>query len=812
MQTKNLQIAKILLTVLAVLILLLFTKFSRNIDAAAENTYSVIAGERQPDTNIVIIHISSSDLESIGPWPIKRSYYALLINNLSQQGVKKIGLEIFLSSRMVTQTVYDKLLKNVIEKSGRVVLSSLAGKIFRTGDKFYTDSLSYPSPKLLNESLTTGHINYIKNNGFEIPLTVEMRGESEKAFAYQLFGGEVNTPSILINFHSSWKQFKQYSLLEYFELVQNKSAELKKLKDKIVIIGISDPQIASTIETAYDEALPGTALHAFALDNLRNGNWLKTDNYIPSAVVFVLMVLGTILLLPKLKAKRYYVYTSLFGIFLIISFVGFILFNQKLADSFFILPFLFVITAEAVFFLLEKQNILKGVLDEREVLKKLLAAKEAELNRLQKELNVATDDGSVQLVEKIKSLKDDIEKLREDEEDKTKADIPSEETVKNFHGIIYRSKVMNEVVELVKKAAPVDATVLIVGESGTGKELVAQAIHKLSGRKDNNFVAVNCAALTETLLESELFGHVKGAFTGASSDKKGRFEAADKGTIFLDEIAETSDNFQAKLLRVLQTGEIEKVGSSRQFKVDVRVVAATNRHLEEAVKQKKFREDLYYRLNVFKIELPPLRERKEDIEALASYFLSNESKEMSLSKSALNALLDYDWKGNVRELEAVIKRALIFANAEGRDMIKLSDLPKEVVKESKYNFEDLVIESLRAKKFSHSSVSDTAKELGSVNRTMISENFRGVVFKTLYENGFDIDKTVSVISDTDEGEVRERVRNKIQTYIKNIENDLSKIDADDFEVVKSKFSSKYKNLPSKFHPYLDEVIKWKMQL
>ena len=184
---------------------------------------------------------------------------------------------------------------------------------------------------------------------------------------------------------------------------------------------------------------------------------------------------------------------------------------------------------------------------------------------------------------------------------------------------------------------------------------------------------------------------------------------------------------------------------------------------------------------------------------------------MSLSKAAANAIVEYDWKGNVRELESVIKRAVIFSKSEGRKMLQLSDFPKEIVKNIKYDFEDLVLESLRNKKFSHSSISETAKELDNVNRTMVAENFRGIVFRALFENNFDIELSVDVIAGISDHEVREKVKGKIHTFINNIENDIVKTVAGDFEEVKSKFSSKYKNLPAKFHLYLDEVIKWKLK-
>ena len=306
---------KVILVILVAIILLSFKGFTESTDRYFEDFYSVIAGERLPDSNIVVIHISKSDIDRIGPWPIKRSYYALLIKNLKEQNVSKIGLEVFLSSRLITQTIYDKLLKNEIEKSGRVVLSSIAGNVVESKGKFYTDSLSYPSPKLLNQNFLTGHLNYLRKNGIVIPLVIDNRGDLEKAFSYQLFDKYREEKSIRINFRSSWRKFRNYSLLEYFGLVQSKSSELKYLKDKVVIIGISDPQIASTINTVYDEKLPGVALHAFALDNLMNLRWLKSDIYFISGILFLVTLIGFIFIQPKLKAKQLYSYIFLIGMF-----------------------------------------------------------------------------------------------------------------------------------------------------------------------------------------------------------------------------------------------------------------------------------------------------------------------------------------------------------------------------------------------------------------------------------------------------------------------------------------------------------------
>jgi len=248
--------------------------------------------------------------------------------------------------------------------------------------------------------------------------------------------------------------------------------------------------------------------------------------------------------------------------------------------------------------------------------------------------------------------------------------------------IIGKSQPMKELIEMVSMVAPSEATALITGESGTGKELIARSIHFNSNRKDGSLVIVNCAALTETLLESELFGHEKGAFTGADRRREGRFMQANKGTIFLDEIGEMSSVMQAKLLRVIQDREIQRVGSDATMKVDVRILAATNRDLQEDVEAGKFREDLYYRLNVVTLRVPPLRERLEDIPLLAQHFLHNYAKKNKKSIKgftplAMDMFIKYDWPGNVRELENAVERAVILGPG---DYISEKELPLSITR------------------------------------------------------------------------------------------------------------------------------------
>ncbi len=253
----------------------------------------------------------------------------------------------------------------------------------------------------------------------------------------------------------------------------------------------------------------------------------------------------------------------------------------------------------------------------------------------------------------------------------------------SFEGIVGRSRPMRDLFQLLETVAATNSTILVTGETGTGKELVARAIHHNSLRRANHFVAINCSAIPETLLEAELFGHVRGAFTGAVGNRVGRFEQAHKGTLFLDEIGTMGAPLQMKLLRALQEREFERVGDSRPIKVDVRVIAATNGDLGKMVGEGRFREDLYYRLNVIPVRLPPLRDRKDDIPLLVHHFLERYSREMNPSRSpmtvsqqAMRRLMAYAWPGNVRQLENALERAVALSG--GRTQIEVADLPPDV--------------------------------------------------------------------------------------------------------------------------------------
>jgi two-component system nitrogen regulation response regulator NtrX len=348
----------------------------------------------------------------------------------------------------------------------------------------------------------------------------------------------------------------------------------------------------------------------------------------------------------------------------------------------------------------------------------------------------ATKKGAFDFIEKpfaservLVSLRNALDQRRLRDENRT-----LKKAVEIRHQMIGDSAALKQVTAAIARAAPTNATVLIQGESGVGKELVARTIHRNSRRSQERFVQVNCAAIPEELIESELFGHEKGSFTGATEKQVGKFEQADRGTIFLDEVGDMSAKTQAKVLRVLQEGEVERLGSARTIKVDVRVIAATNKNLEEEIEKGTFREDLYFRLAVIPIQVPPLRERAEDIPPLVRHYLDvfareNNVRSKRITQAALEALQRYRWKGNIRELRNTVERLMIMTAA---DVIDVADLP-DVVRTPSGN----------ARGAGAPGEAETAK--AGTLREFKDSSERAYLVTKLRENGWNISKTAEMI-------------------------------------------------------------------
>lgn len=819
-----------------------------------------LRGQQQVDTSLVFLYIDDDAIHLLGGYPLKRSYYALLIKILTELDVKAIAFDILLLDKNPDYPERDNLLILTIEKSKRVYLGGSFTNFGRSAEdttqisknlqKFLIiaddkksnflkgSNFLAPFDELLQSCAGLGHLNYIQRDfPEEIPLLVqfeknhylpslslelarayyEIPRDSVKVFEDKIQLGKIKIPAkngkILINYSGGTGILKMYSILDFiksydaFKSGSETGINMEEFKNKIVFIGIFSDVLGQTVKTPFQDKFPATGVHIMSLNTIIQRKFItKTGSIVNFILSFILSI--SILHLISLRNLSN---VLRFGIFPALTFLfslAIIVFLFTLGISISIYP---VITALISAFLgmiyvfeSERRKVVE-LESEKKRIESMIKEKEIKIIELQREIeNLKAADEKTAALSNLEKTYNEIKELTSRFEDLSEfIEVEKAEKV-DFEGIIYsKGGKMEKVISTIKKVAPSDVPVLITGENGVGKELIAMAIHKLSQRKDKKFIAINCSAIPETLLESELFGYEKGAFTGATQRKKGLFEIADGGTIFLDEIAETPESFQAKILRFIQSGEFNRVGGTEILKVDLRIIAATNRDIEKAVKEGKFREDLYYRLNVVRIHVPPLRERKEDIPFLVEHFLKKfKSGDVKVSYAVMNAFLNYDWPGNVRQLENAIKRAIIFAKSSERNLIQLKDLPEEIAKSAKgkVDIEEKILNLLREKKFSHSAISETANELG-LNRGTVSEYLRGICFKNLYESEFDIIKTSMKLAENDV-DATEKAKKKLVEYIQNFIEIINQCKSED--EIKSIIKLKYKNLPTRYHFYLEE--------
>jgi DNA-binding NtrC family response regulator/CHASE2 domain-containing sensor protein len=821
-----------------------------------------VRGSRQADTSIVLVSIDDEAIKTLG-WPVRRNFYALMVRALADLRVKAAGIEVLFEDPKPEYQEYDDLLARVVKNARNVVLSSYFGPM--SGDVDTSSSaivqFSYPGvanvaahglhlhlpiPSLREGGGGIGHLNFLGESdvpvfwragsslvpcfGVEVLRVALAAGRDDvhtDGAAVSLVGKEhsvvfrtSNDGTAMLNYPGRMSSFRSYPFLEVlrsYDALRTDHATgvpVTQFAGKIVLIGVIAEGRSQFLRTPVDPRLPSLAVHATFIDNALHGSFVSVMNPWVEILLWIFAGIGCALAVFFLRSP--WNLAMSFGLLALLVVVSTILF----AALSFLLPVsatLIVGLCSTVSTIVFRHRLMvkevSSLQAERETIAAQLRDREAKLALLGRELldsqRTAANDRTAELLEEIRRYKTEIRSLasRADDMDVYANGEMSEAGVTaEFEGIVYdQSGSMKPVIEFVKKFAPSEATVLILGESGTGKELIARALHKGSSRARGPFVAVNCGALTETLLESELFGHERGAFTGAVKDKPGRFELADAGTIFLDEIGDVSEGFQLKLLRVLQQGEVERVGGTSTIKVNVRVVAATNANLKEAVKARRFREDLYYRLNVLSLELPPLRDRQSDIPLLVKRFLLREAEGMRISRHVMDILHGYRWGGNVRELESTVKRAVLLARADRREMITVKDLSEEITKsvQSSVPVEERVLELVRERGFLRSAVTGAADELGGLNRGTVAEYLRGECLKAFVESLFDIDKAVQLISLSADRDVNERVGKKLREYLSNIAEavDLHQ----PWESAKESLKPKLKNLPRRYHLYLEQT-------
>lgn len=836
----------------------------QSVDDQVHGLYYGIRGPVPPDSNIVVVYIDDAAIKVLG-WPIKRNFYALMLSALDELSVSATGIEVMFEDPRTEYPEYDDLLGRMIAAASPTILTCYfdsLGERSAAGDgdgglsvreaKFRFPAVDPPvvsgsgfhSPYRVfgDAAAGIGHVNFTGKD--RIPLFVAEGSAVVPAFGLEVVRSFVGAErggvqmdgddltikaagrklrwnadggTISLTYPGSLGAFRAYPFLEVLRAYDDARKDLPgrvpvaEFRDKIVLIGIAAEGRGVVFDTLVDPRLPSIVMHATMVDNLlqgrllqRAGSWLLL---LLSCVTAILCV-AALLYLPAPWDK---IVPPV--IFLGVILISYLLFVASAFSIPVVAPILAGVATAAATGIARHRATRKEVdalSEEKTAILAQLRDKEARLAMLERQLlDAQVDRSAVQtrdLLEEIKRYKAEIRALSSRADDMEESTpVADEDGAAVFEGIVYhRNGPMHQAVEFVKKIAPSDAPVLILGESGTGKELIARAIHKLSPRQASPFVAVNCGALSETLLESELFGHEKGAFTGAVKEKPGRFELAHHGTIFLDEIGEVSEGFQLKLLRVLQEGELERVGGTVTLKVNLRVLAATNKDLKERIKAKQFREDLYYRLNVLTVTVPPLREREKDIPLLVEHFLAREGGGLRVSRNVMEALCNHSWPGNIRELESTIRRGVLLAKAERRTMLTVHELPGEISEAAVSSTppQDQALEMIRDLGFSRSAITETAAALGGLNRGTVAEYLRGESLKVFVAQQYDLEQAIRHLSLSTDPAVHDRVRKRYLEYLSNIAGGIDTTQP--WDVARLTLKSKSKNLPQRYSIYLEQ--------
>ena len=815
-----------------------------------------IRGERVISEEIIFIFIGDEDIDALGGWPISRDYYSYLIHILKSQHVRVIGLDVLFSRPDINHPEFDRILSDFIKSAGNICLPFTFSEFVLPENKGYSDSLSLLEGKnitlslkaLLKNSAANGFSNFeLESIIRKAPLVVQFNDEVLFSFGLELARLYLNDPypaginpqgleltdpkgnkyliptdnlgRIRLNHFGDIENIQAISLVDLLHHYRE-NKNIIDLKDKLVITAVTASAIANLKTTPLSSTLPASLIHATIAENCIQQNFLVE---IPVIWYWLIILIFTILAFVVLKLSRFYLQivlaTGIIILYFLISMTFFTFAN--LIISWFYPLLTFTITFITFRIQQRKQhaildNSLKLLFNEQIKLKeKELEETKLKLVDLDAELKKEARL-SGQTYQLAIERKDTILQLEKELNDLKTYSIPKVHPVHIEFTEIIHSDVspMKSVLELVTKIRSDDIPVLIMGETGTGKEMIARAIHQTSYRKNAPFIAINCGALSETLLESELFGHEKGSFTGAQARRKGRFELANGGTIFLDEITETIPAFQARLLRVLQEKTFERLGGEDTIHTDIRIIAATNKKIIEEMESGRFRSDLFYRLNVFPITLPSLKERTEDIPLLIMHFLKKYKFESftGFSDRAMEILKSYHWPGNVRELENSVRRAAILAQSENRKLVQETDLPEEVTKTDPIlmmqtihiPLEQQILKMLQRMKFSHTAISQTAKALGNRDRGTITEYFRGICFEQLVISNFNVKETARKIADISEDTVIKKVEVKIDEYLNNLKSQIS--NEDSIKKEKDILPAAFKGLPKKYHTYLNQVL------
>lgn len=848
-QEKTILIAAAIFVIFSALSLLP-GKFNERIESASLHFYFQMRGPRQLDDRFLLVHIGADDVKALGGYPITRDYYGYMAHALNELGAAVIGFNLLFNSADPRFPEYDEIMADFFRKAGNVCLPigffDLQPPEIYGNNAMVATGLIEPIAKLQSSVARMGFSNLGDEQVFHrLPLAAMLDDSVFYSFGLELArrylgrdvavdridgeirleAGEQSKVIAVSDDGRMWPNhfgaLKHCPSMGFVDLLQIFSTHPDSidLSGKIVIVDVTAPGIPALVATPFSDALPTSLLHATAAANILNGNYLKPAPDWLAILVLLLAVAAPYTVSNYGNRRQVLMLTAMLMVVLLVASFAFFYFANTILSAFY--PLAAIISTTAALYFISSKQTREREAGHRQLLQQEIADKEHKLEAAKAELAIVQNRlineavNSEQLYAMAESQRQTVADLESKLLDLREYTTDIAPASAGFAQIICTDdSSMAEILQMVSKVAPDDIPVLITGETGTGKELIASAIHQRSSRKQAPFVAVNCGALPETLLESELFGHEKGSFTGAQARRKGRFELADGGTIFLDEITETSPAFQSRLLRVLQEGTFERLGGEQTLKTDLRVIAASNRDLHKAVQQNEFRSDLFYRLNGFPIMLPPLRERVEDIPLLAKNFLNeHDYKPVSgFSDRVMQLFARYAWPGNVRELQNVVRRSAILAQSEGRKLIQKADLPPELLERTRVNttstyqtLEEQILRSLRKLRFSRSAISETARVLGNRDRGTITEHFRGICFEHLVRANFQIEEAAKSLVGSDEDEVITKVEAKLENYLQNLQP-LPPA-ALNLEHCQTKdLPSQFKGLPKKFHGHLIQVI------
>ncbi len=715
---------------------------------------------------VIHVVIEEADVTTLGSWPLNRKWHAAALNNLVSSGAQRIFMDIAFPQADVAHPESDDYFFSILETNPHIFLltspENIEGEMVLLLGNRELPASRFFAPFSQTFSVDRNHI--------------KLQPFATKSLLHNMLSESMPRYSALIDFPASVPP-AHYSF-------QQVLANAVDCKAKDVVISIDVPGVTSYIvKSDAEHPFTTTELQLHALREIKNGKYYSvwSNWYFGSLMLLVLLPL---IFLPPRIGKMPAGIISICAALIIFALFG--IQRIYVANIWYLI---FLVPLAAMMYQYVSQRTDSS--DSNRTAQPKLSSVEPESTKLSGEIN--------QLRYKLKFY----EHLESQDES---APVTS---LHETHGILCDPK--SPLLPILEKATKIAATtipVMILGESGVGKEKVAQFIHNSSARSQKPFIAVNCAALNENLIESELFGHEAGAFTGASKRKIGRFEMADGGTLFLDEIGETSLSTQVKLLRVLQEGVFERVGGTEEIHISVRIITATHRSLKSSIEMGVFRSDLFFRLNGFPLTVPPLRERKMDIEYLFRKALLESNPELKISQPIINWLVIQHWPGNVRELLSAIQRAAINADLSSRNFLLPKDFelqePVMLAPDAGELLSERILECLQKHKFKHRCISATAAEL-SIHRVTVTEYFRGWIIRLLLKNKLDLQAVQAELRGGTEVKDMTQFRLRVEKYSRSILDKIKEGLAAQ-ETEKEIQSRRFKNIPGEFEAELLALI------